>query len=654
MNIELDVADLQQRIEELEAERRGLQQRVEVAERELQERSLQHNELVQTIGEGVWRLDADARTTFVNAHMANMLGYAVDEMIGRSLFDFMDEESGKVAAVNMARRKTGIREELSARFQHKDGAPVWTRVRTGPLYDTDGQYAGALAAISNVTQRRESEDDAAWFWTVLDRSLNEIYLFDAETLRFEYVNEGALRNLGYPLARVRELTPLDIKPEVTAPDFDDFLAPLRKSERAKVVFETVHQRADGSRYPVAVHLQLVNHGSGRVFLAVVNDISERRQLEAQFMEAQKLESIGRLAGGVAHDFNNLLTAILGYAELLEEAETMRREDVREIRRAGERARDLTQQLLAFARKQVISPRSMDLNSLVRDASRLLSRLLGDHIRVVSDLAPDLSMVRVDGSQIGQVLMNLAVNARDAMPSGGALTISTSNALVDPGAAQAPKDVPAGEYVVLSVSDTGSGIDAAALAHLFEPFFTTKVPEKGTGLGLSTVYGIMKQSGGYIEVQTEVDVGTTFALYFPRCATEVVQPKPRVRAKGSGSERVLVVEDDAVVRGLTVKVLSNAGYQVLAAESPHAALRIWSDPQVHVDLLLTDMLMPGMNGKELAVRMRSTHPAVRVLFMSGHTEEDMEDTTLQGQFAFLPKPFTPSSVLEKVRRVLDSA
>lgn len=514
----------------------------------------------------------------------------------------------------------------------------------------------ALGVTSDSTERPKNESEEAWLWNVLDRSLNEIYLFDPETLRFEYANQGALRNLGYSLARLRELSPLDIKPLVTTSRWAELLAPLHAAERDYVTFDTVHERADGSQYPVEVRLQLVDHGRGRVFLAVVNDITEKRNLEAQFLEAQKLESIGRLAGGVAHDFNNLLTVILGYAELLETTGPMRLDDVREIRRAGERARDLTHQLLAFARRQVISPNTLDLNALVHDSSRLMSRLLGEHISVTTELGAGLWLVRVDGPQIGQVLMNLAVNARDAMPEGGNLSIATSNVNVENHAPGNPT-LPRGEHVLLTVHDDGCGIPTENLPHVFDPFYTTKAAGEGTGLGLSTVYGIVKQCGGHIDVQSKVGVGTTFRLYFPRAQpTKSATPSALpARKRTRGHESVLVVEDDVTVRSLTARCLADVGYNVLVAESPTDALRLCAEAQGKIDLLLTDIVMPGMSGRQLATQITDAHADVQVLFVSGYARDGgQEGLQFEASEAFLPKPFTPATLLERVRRVLDSA
>jgi nitrogen-specific signal transduction histidine kinase/CheY-like chemotaxis protein len=392
----------------------------------------------------------------------------------------------------------------------------------------------------------------------------------------------------------------------------------------------------------------------------VQDITERTEIEQQLWQAQKMEAVGRLAGGVAHDFNNLLTAILGYAELLLSDlrdDDPRSQDLREIRKAGVSAASLTRKILAFSRKQPLEPEVLDLNAVVRSLHGMLGRLIGEDIRIEVRLAPDLGRVKADPGQIEQVLLNLATNARDAMPQGGTLTIDTQNAGLDDTAVRRHLAAAPGEYVMLAVSDTGCGMPPEVQARVFEPFFTTKPRGIGTGLGLSTVYGIVKQSGGDISVYSEPGRGATFKVYLPRVDGPVgarpalVGPDVPV----SGSETILLVEDNRGLRELARKVLERLGYAVLDAADADQALHLSEQHAGPIHLLLTDVVMPGMSGVALVERLTPTRPAMKVLYMSGYTDEAVVAAgVLPQRVTFLQKPFTPDSLARKVRQVLDAA
>jgi CheY-like chemotaxis protein len=373
-----------------------------------------------------------------------------------------------------------------------------------------------------------------------------------------------------------------------------------------------------------------------------------------------MEGIGRLAGGVAHDFNNLLTVMTGYGEMARETLSPTdpaREDLGELLKAAERATDLTRQLLAFARKQAIEPRILNLNELILDMGRLLRRLIGEDIELVTHPAPDLGQAKVDRGQIEQVVVNLAINARDAMPDGGKLTIETKNATLDDLYAQRHLEVSAGDYVLLAISDTGVGMDAEVQSHLFEPFFTTKAAGKGTGLGLATCYGIVKQHGGSIGVYSEVGHGTTFKIYLPRIIppTEEIAHRNEINGLLRGVETVLLVEDEVAVRALAARVLRAQGYTVLEAANGDEALALAQDRgETEIDLLLTDVIMPQIGGRELAARLAMLIPTVKILYMSGYTDDAIvHHGRLEPGTVFLHKPFSPAALARKVREVLDT-
>jgi two-component system cell cycle sensor histidine kinase/response regulator CckA len=394
-------------------------------------------------------------------------------------------------------------------------------------------------------------------------------------------------------------------------------------------------------------------------LVIVNrDITNRKQLEEQFRQVQKMEAVGRLSGGVAHDFNNMLGVIIGYGEVVQEGLDKvhpLRDSVDEILKAGHRAASLTRQLLAFSRQQVLDPKVLDLNTVVKDMGKMLKRLIGEDVELRTDFDTGLARIRADESQIEQVILNLAINARDAMPQGGKLTLATSNFYMDEKFIRRyPFPVNVGDYILLKVSDTGSGMDARTKARIFEPFFTTKEKGKGTGLGLSMVYGIIKQSNGYIEVSSEPGVGTAFDIYLPKVdqavdASTTATPSATLR----GNETVLLVEDDSSLRALAVHMLESCGYSVLEASSGAAALEISRQQNVHIHLLLTDVVMPGMSGRVLAEQLLAQSPHVVVLYISGYTGQTVgaHGVLAEGSY-FLPKPFTREALARKVREVLD--
>ncbi len=425
--------------------------------------------------------------------------------------------------------------------------------------------------------------------------------------------------------------------------------------------EVLTRRKDGSEFPVSLRTSPIRDDAGNVIgvVGIAHDITERRALEARLRQAQKMEAVGRLAGGVAHDFNNLLGVIQGYGQLLAgqlDRAHPGRHKLDQMLKASERAANLTRQLLAFSRRQVLEPRVLRLNAVLADSETLLRRLVGEDVEIEVREARDLGRVRADAGQIDQVLMNLAANARDAMPQGGRLVIETAN--VEWGERESPRAFPAppGRYVRLSVRDSGVGIDAETLLHIFEPFFTTKERGKGTGLGLATVYGIVKQSGGYIGVESEPGKGTTFDVYLPRVDEEAEPAKPALPpAAPSGGNTILVVEDEDALREVAREVLESSGYRVLTAASGMEALTVAAAHPEPVRLLLTDVVMPGMSGQELAERLRPERPEMSVLFMSGYADDVVAQRGILARGTrLLAKPFSVASLAQSVHEALEEA
>jgi PAS domain S-box-containing protein len=443
-------------------------------------------------------------------------------------------------------------------------------------------------------------------------------------------------------------------------DRESVLETLGKATAGGTDFSVLHRTIwpDGSLHWLSGlgRIHLGEHGEPLRGVGISLDVTARRTLEAQYQQSQKMEAIGRLAGGVAHDFNNLLTVILGYCELLLadfKEDDPRQADVAEIQQAGARACALTRQLLAFSRKQIIEPRLLDLNKVVGDLRGMLDRLIGEDVNVLVNLQPELALIMADPGQVEQIVMNLAVNARDAMPKGGGLVIETAKVELDEHYARTHHGVKPGPYVVLSVTDTGIGMTPQVQARLFEPFFTTKEPGKGTGLGLATVHGIVTQCGGSVGVYSEVGRGTSFKVYFPRAgAAEMIVPAPTPAAQPpAGSQTVLLVEDEAGLRQLAKKLLQRQGYVALVAAHAEEALRVIEQHPL-IDVLLTDVVMPGGSGPDLARRAAELRPALKVIYMSGYTEEAIvQHGVLKPGIAFLHKPFTSDTLGRKIREVL---
>ena len=512
----------------------------------------------------------------------------------------------------------------------------------------------AQAAVRRADEARESQAKYRHFF---DAALVGAIVTDPEGHLLD-ANPAALRMLGLESVAAfaeRRISSLYARPQ----ERDLLLAQVIEKGRVEQV-EIEMRRLDGRPLHVLANLA-GRRDEDRQILEIhgfLLDVTEKRRFEAQLRQAQKMEAIGRLAGGVAHDFNNLLGVITGYGELLErdiEEGHPGRRRLREIQRAAESAASLTRQLLTFSRQQTLETRVLDLNEIVPNAEKMLRRLIGEDIVLVATLAPDLGRVRADEGQIEQIVMNLALNARDAMPGGGKLMIETANVELDEHYIATHPGAKPGPHVMLAISDTGHGMDAGTIAHVFEPFFTTKDKGKGTGLGLATVYGIVQQSGGTVNVYSEAGHGTSFKVYFPRVDDEATRAKPaRGEVAPRGTETILLVEDSDSLRQMIGEVLEEAGYAVNEASTAEAAIRAVSTTAARIDLLLTDVIMPGVSGPDLAARLGSANPRARVLYISGYTDEMIgsRGRGLEPGTNFLQKPFTFEALLRKVRDVLD--
>lgn len=606
-------------------------------------------------------LDREGRIQAVNQEVATRLGRDVQDLISVSAFDLAPRE---IAARRRERFQRVVNEGAPIREEEigQDGRTYDTSCY--PVFGANGEVEGVAVFARDITQQRiaqetlrRSEEKHRRILETITDGYHEVDLAGKLTL----VNDSLCEIMGFP--RV-ELLGLNYKsfvgPEAASRIFKAYNEVYRTGI-SNPEFTYQIMRKDGTWRDVSVSITLMRDGNGTPcgFRGILRDVTERRQLEEQLRQAVKMEAIGQMAGGVAHDFNNLLTAIMGYASILSELvpkATLEHERLQQIVRAAERAAELTRQLLAFSRRQVLDVRIGSLNDLVRDLESMLERLIGEHIELVTRFDDQAGNVRVDPAQFGQIIMNLVVNARDAMPRGGQLTIATENAVLDETYVRTHAEVKPGDYVMVSVSDTGHGMDPETCARAFDPFFTTKEKGVGTGLGLSTVYGIVKQHEGHITVYSELCRGTTFRVYLPRVyePAEEVFRATETEKRPRGRETILLVEDEEAVRDLTSEALEMLGYRVYQASSGAEALEIVGRlGGSKVDLLLSDVVLPKMDGKSLYDALEPLQPSMKVLFMSGYTEDFIvHHSVLDPGVNFLPKPFTIKALANKVREVLD--
>ncbi len=586
----------------------------------------------------------------VNTAAMKQYGYSREEFLAMRITDIRPAED--IPRLRQSLQKTDGSLTFQGHWRHlrKNGQCFDVEVTTQGI-----SFAGRDAMLTvahDITAHRASEERLR----VLVEQLPAVLWTVGKDLRFTSALGKGLARLGLKPDQVAGMS-LQEYFETSDPAFLPIAAHRRAMTGEPVTFQVEWK---GGSY--ACHVEPLRDAGGEVQGAICTalDVTDRKQLEEQFRQAQKMEAVGRLAGGIAHDFNNLLMVIQGYGDLLAErlqtGDPLRR-NAEQIQMAAQRATSLTQQLLAFSRKQMLAPKVLNIQTVVADMEKILRRLIGEDIALTTSSARDLWLVKADRSQIEQVVMNLAVNARDAMPGGGRLTIETANVEIDASFSPLPAVLTPGKYVMLAVTDNGSGMDTETQAHIFEPFYTTKDKGKGTGLGLATVYGIVKQSGGYIWVYSEPGHGTTFKVYLPRIEEEVsiLGHDHRIHAGAlpRGSEVVLLAEDERGVRELSRQYLEMAGYEVIEAENGHTALELAAMHSGPIHLLMTDIVMPGINGRELAERVTRVRPEIRVLYMSGYTDQAIvHEGILEAGAVLLQKPFTLATLASKLREILD--
>jgi PAS domain S-box-containing protein len=638
---------------------------LEHSQGELRESQRQMSSLMSHLPGMIYRCRCDDKCTieFASEGCVELTGYSSEKLRDDNAISYGQlihlEDQGRIRqeVVEAVRANRPYHLEYRIITAQGETKRVWEEGRG--IISANGSAEFREGFISDVTQQRLAADRLRLQGAALESAANAIVLINRDGV-VEWVNPAFTRLTGYSFAEAYgeewSLLKSDCQDQA-------FYEAMWQTIRAGEVWhgEVSNRRKDGTLYTERMTIAPVadDHGEIGHFIAIKEDITEQKNLQEQFLQAQKVEAVGRLASGVAHDFNNILTAIGGYAELM-----MRRlslsdplyRHVDQVLKATERASGLTRQLLAFSRKQSLQPRVLDLSNAVAEIEKMLRRLIGEDIELHTIRGAAVGHVKADPAQIEQVIMNLALNARDAMPQGGKLMIEVANATLGDDYARLHVGIPPGEYVLLAVTDTGVGMKEEVKEHIFEPFFTTKPAGEGTGLGLATCYGIVKQSGGHINVQTEVGHGTTFRIYLPRVEASIDPPsmRPKLQELPSGRETILVAEDEPGVRKLTVDVLRGLGYRVIEAGDGEEGVRAATDvPDEKIDLLFTDVVMPQMDGKQLADWFGATRPVTKVLFTSGYTADAiLRRGIVEDRIAFLEKPYTPAVLAQRVREILD--
>ena len=614
--------------------------------------------------EGLFQSTADGRFITANPAFARILGYespaemiAAINDIGQQLYV---QPEARVEGLRILRER-GVLVGFEFQAYRKDGEKIWLSENRRSVRDQDGVELYFEGSIEDITERKRSEAELRKseerYRELVENARDIIYEHDLAG-KYTVANKAAEQITGYSVAEILTLNTV----QTIAPEFIDKAQQMLMRKLAGetvTAYEIEVIAKDGHRVALDVNSRLVfQNGVPIGVQGIARDVTERKQLEDQLRQSQKLEAVGQLAGGVAHDFNNLLTVIGGYSDLvlrrLPQASPLIA-NVAEIKKAGDRASGLTRQLLAFSRKQILQPVVLDLNSVVSNLEKMLRRLIGEDIELLTTTEPNLGQVKADPGQVDQVIINLIVNARDAMPEGGKLMIQTANVVLDEEYTHDHVPCLPGSYIMLAVSDTGIGMDAERQARIFEPFFTTKAAGKGTGLGLSTAYGIVKQSGGNIWVYSEVGKGTTFKIYLPRVdeAVDYEGGGGLERMAPHGTETILLVEDEEQVRQIAQQILTTLGYRVLPATNGQEALAVAQEHEGTIDLTITDVVMPQLSGRELVERLCLLRPNMKVLFMSGYTDDAIvRHGLLDERLEFIQKPFAADAFARKIRNVLD--
>ncbi len=610
---------------------------------------------------GMALVSPDGRWLKVNASVCAILGYSEDELMARTFQDIThpDDLAADLAYVRQMLSGEISTYRMEKRYLRKDGRTVWALLAVSLIRDRKGVPLLFISQVEDITERRWAEGQRQRLSMAIDQVVESVIITDPEGV-IQYVNPAFEKITGYSRAEALGQTPRILK---SGKHDEAFYQKMWQTLNRRETWSAhvINKKKDGTLYEEESTISPVLGGEGKVinYVAVKRDMTHEVAVQRQLLQAQKLEAVGRLAGGVAHDFNNLLMVIGGYAGLLLKRlseEHPGRNMVDEIRQAVKRGASLTQQLLALGSKQMVQVQSIQLNAIVEESGAMLKQLMSENVRVIRNCASDLVPVMGDSNQLGQVLMNLILNARDAMPKGGTLTVETSNLAAPAAMSFGFEEVPEGRYAMLSVRDTGMGMSLEVQTHIFEPFYTTKEKGKGTGFGLPIVYGIIKRFGGHLAVQSQVGEGSTFRILLPeaRQAPPLAKAPSSGERMGAGTETLLLVEDEEALRRVTTEMLRSEGYHVIHASEAREALLALNNASISIDLMLSDVVMPGMQGTDLAMEALRLRPEMKVILMSGYSEHKVLDQVLlQKEIAFLAKPIPEEQLLRKLREVLDA-
>ena len=631
----------------------------DITERKQIEQALRESEsyqrkILQATGDGFWVIDNTGHITEVNQAYCKMSGYSRKKILGLTIADLDAKETHGETAQRIKRIIQNGYEIFETIHRRKDSSTFPVEVSATYIEERGGEF---VCFCRDLTERKNREARLNLLGHMLDEAPSSITIHDVEG-RFLYANHKTLTLHGYQ--SLEEFRKINLH-ELDVPESEALLAErFRKiHEEGEAHFEVEHFRKDGSVFPLHVFAKSIEWEGGPAILSIANDISEQKDLQVQLLHAQKMQAIGRLAGGVAHDFNNMLTVIIGDTDmLLDDIETNHPfyDSIAEIRTASVRSAELTQQLLAFARKQIVDPKVIDLNKAVDNILKMLFRLVGENISMSWIPGKKVWPVKIDPSQLDQILANLCINARDSITGVGKITIETENVIFDEAYCKKHIGNAPGEYTMLALSDNGCGMDTETMSNIFEPFFTTKEMGKGTGLGLAMIYGIVKQNKGFINVYSELGQGTTFKIYLPRHSLEkpLLSEKKLDKPSEHGKCTILVVEDEQAILKMVTKILERHGYTVIATSSPEEAIHLANEHTGDIHLLISDVVMPKMNGRDLENNILSLYPKAKVLFMSGFTANVIAKHKVLGkEMNFLQKPFYPKDLLTKIQELLDT-
>ena len=613
--------------------------------------------LVDNLPQRIFHKNKNLAYVSCSRNFARDLGIREEDIVGKTDFDLFPETVAEKYRTDDTRvLLTETPEEIEETYVQNGKELIVMTVKT-PIRDEKGDVSGVLGIFWDITERKRAEKELHLARFSLENASVEIFWIDAEGL-LQYVNESACKNLGYRRNEILSMRIWDIDPDFSSERYAQLWRDMSDGE--PVVLESTQHRKDGSVFPVEIFVRQGEFKGVRLNFAFISDITARKEMESQLVQAQKMESVGRLAGGVAHDFNNMLGIILGNTEMILEdmdADHPFIAKLLEIRAATERSTNLTRQLLAFARKQITAPKVLDINDTLEAMLKMLQQLIGEGIDLVWLPAEDLRSVKIDPSQVDQIVVNLCINARDAINGVGKITIETDNVNIDEAYCRDHAGFKPGKYIMIAVSDNGCGMDRETLNNLFEPFFTTKDVGEGSGLGLATVYGIVKQNRGFINVYSEANEGTTFKIYLLQHSDKSVKEQQTTSASSAtnGHETILLVEDEKSILKMTTEMLERLGYTVLAASMPGEAIRMVEAYSDEINMIITDVVMPEMSGRDLAEHLLHLYPNLKCLFMSGYTADVIaHHGVLDEGIQFINKPFAIQDLAGKVRKVLDVA